>query len=155
MQPIHFGSERQSYPDVSLLVGKRVVVCEDEAITQMMLQRLLMRTGLELAGIALDGQEAVDVVVQEKPDIVLMDVQMPRMNGLEAIRKIQETYPEFCLVMLTGNANEQTWESAQQMGATGFLVKPVTVDSLLPGLLNAFVAFTLNRRTPDGADGID
>src|SRR5438552_3254177 len=61
------------------LEGKRVVICEDEAVTQMQLRRALSRAGLDIVGIATNGKEAVDTTLRERPDIVLMDIRMPVM----------------------------------------------------------------------------
>jgi response regulator NasT len=122
------------------LAGKRVVICEDEAVTQMQLRRALSRAGLQVVGIATNGKEAVDTTLREKPDIVLMDIRMPVMDGITAARKIMDSYP-VCMVMLTAFANDGYQEQAKSLGAAGYIVKPITSDVLLPLLEDALANF--------------
>src|SRR5690242_14654533 len=91
---------------VSVLSGKRVAVVEDEGITQLQLSRILRSQGLEVVGTAADGQEAVEVVLATRPDLVLMDIRMPIMDGLEASERILAEYP-VCIVMLTAFSDEE------------------------------------------------
>jgi response regulator NasT len=122
------------------LVGKRVVICEDEAVTQMQLRRALSRAGLQVVGIATNGKEAVETTLREKPDIVLMDIRMPVMDGITAARKIMDAFP-VCMVMLTAFANDGYQEQAKSLGAAGYIVKPITSDVLLPLLQEALDNF--------------
>ena len=126
------------------LEGKRVVICEDEAVTQMQLRRALSRAGLDIVGIATNGKEAVDTTLRERPDIVLMDIRMPVMDGIAAARRIMEAYP-VCMVMLTAFANDGYQEQARQLGAAGYIVKPITSDVLLPLLQEALENFHRSR----------
>ena len=123
-----------------ILEGKRVVICEDEAVTQMQLRRALSRAGLQVVGIATNGKEAVETTLREKPDIVLMDIRMPVMDGITAARRIMEAFP-VCMVMLTAFANDGYQEQASQLGAAGYIVKPITSDVLLPLLQEALENF--------------
>src|SRR5687767_1670491 len=123
-----------------ILEGKRVVICEDEAVTQMQLRRALGRAGLQVVGIATNGKEAVETTLREKPDIVLMDIRMPVMDGITAARRIMEAFP-VCMVMLTAFANDGYQEQANQLGAAGYIVKPITSDVLLPLLQEALENF--------------
>ena len=79
------------------------MICEDEGITQMQLKRILSQAGLIVAAVAGDGRAGVEAVLREQPDLVLMDIKMPVMEGLEAARQIRADYP-VCLVMLTAYA---------------------------------------------------
>jgi len=119
------------------LAGKRVVICEDEGILQMQLQRALTRAGLKIVGTANNGQTGVDIVLRERPDIVLMDIRMPIMDGLEASRRIFAVYSP-CLVVLTAYADEHYQQQAKELGASGYIIKPVTTDTLLPQLREAW-----------------
>src|SRR5689334_7346964 len=100
------------------LSGKRIVVCEDEAMTQMYLQRVLTRAGLVIAAAVRDGQAGRDAVVRERPDLVLMDIQMPVMDGMEAARQILEQY-RVCIIMLTAFSTAEYDESARALGVAG------------------------------------
>jgi len=117
----------------SVLAGKRVVICEDEGITQIQLVRLLKRAGLVVVGAANNGRTGVELVLREKPDLVMMDIRMPIMDGLEATRRILAEYP-VCVVMLTAFADEEVREQSRQAGSRGFLLKPVTGPSLIAAL---------------------
>lgn len=131
------------------LKGKRVVVVEDEGITQMQLHRILKRAGLIVAGEAFNGQEGITVALREHPDIVLMDIRMPIMDGLEAARRILEANP-ICVIMMTGFADREYQEQAEQIGASGYLQKPLTADILLPQMQAAYSRF-LSRQTGESA----
>src|SRR5688572_9186754 len=91
----------QSVSPAKGLAGKRIVVVEDEGLTQMHLRRLLVAAGLVVVGVEASGPKAVVRVLQEKPDIVLMDIRMPgEYDGLEAARRILAQFST-CIVMLT------------------------------------------------------
>src|SRR5689334_9601672 len=70
------------------LMGKRAVIVEDEGVTQLQLRRILRSEGMEVVGLAANGLEAIEVVLEKRPDVVLMDIRMPIMDGLEAARII-------------------------------------------------------------------
>lgn len=132
--------ERTAAPWAEALSGKRVVVCEDEGINQMQLRRALTRAGLQVVGMAANGKQGVEMTLQHRPDIVLMDIRMPVMDGLEAGRRILEQY-SVCLVMLTAFSEPEFQEQARGFGASGYISKPVTSDALLPMLFQAWREF--------------
>lgn len=101
---------------------RRVVIADDEILVAMQLQHLMVSLGHEVVGSARTGKEAVDLCRVQRPDLVLMDVKMPEMDGLAATRCIVETCP-ICVVMVTGNPNLD--EAAAESGAMGYVVKPV------------------------------
>lgn len=119
------------------LTGKRVVVVEDEGLTQLQLKKMLRIAGMEIVGDAANGAEGVDTVLATHPDIVLMDINMPIMNGLEASRRILSEFPA-CIVILTAYSQEEYVEEAEQLGVCGYVLKPVTRELLLPQLQKAF-----------------
>src|SRR4051812_13005090 len=80
--------------------GKRIVLCEDEGTTQFWLHRVVNRAGMVVVGAAADGKSVVELVLREKPDVVIMDINMPLMDGLEATRQILSQGPA-CIVILT------------------------------------------------------
>jgi AmiR/NasT family two-component response regulator len=122
------------------LTGKRIVICEDEGITVMQLDRALTRAGLIVVGKVGNGQECVEIVLKEKPDIVLMDIVMPGQTGLEAARQIMAQFPT-CIVMLTANTDEDHMGQARDLGAAGYISKPITGELLLPALQQALQMF--------------
>lgn len=122
------------------LAGKGIVIVEDEGITQMQLQRIAGGAGLKVLGAAANGKVGVDVVLSKQPDIVLMDVNMPVMDGLEATRRILENV-NTCVILLTAFSDTECRQRAQDLKTAGFIVKPVTREVLLPQIEDAYRRF--------------
>lgn len=123
----------------SVLSNKRVVIVEDEGITVWQMRKMLTIAGLQVVGAAPDGVAGVEMVLRERPEIVLMDVSMPRMDGLEATQHILAEFA-VCLVIVT--AYDQHRDEAERLGASGYIVKPGNRDTLLPALEAAYRTFT-------------
>ena len=110
----------------------RVLICDDQTIVSEGL-RVILGTDpeLEVVGIANDGAEALELVSQVKPDIVLMDLKMPVMNGIQATRLIHEQYPDVrVLVLTTYDADEWVFDAIRG-GAAGYLLKDAPRDELI------------------------
>src|SRR5689334_10896137 len=134
-------------PDDEELQGKRVVVVEDEGITQMQLRMALRKAGLQVVGAAGTGPAGVEVALREHPDIILMDINMPgQFDGLEAARRILSQYPA-CIVMLT--AYSEFRSMAEEIGACGYVTKPLDDSMLLPELLEAWTRYEGNPKSAD------
>jgi DNA-binding NarL/FixJ family response regulator len=102
----------------------RVVVVDDHQIVREGLASLLgALDGIDVVGTAADGRDAVHVVAETAPDVVVMDIQMPRLDGIEATRMITGRQPEVRVVMLTMNEDDETVLSAIRAGASGYLLK--------------------------------
>ena len=110
----------------------RILITDDHAIVREGL-RTLIRTepGMEVIGEAADGVEAVEKACELKPDVILMDMVMPRMGGLEAIRKIKEQCPDARILVLTSFSDDETVFPAIKAGALGYLLKNTSPDILL------------------------
>src|SRR5258706_6278600 len=119
-----------------LLKGKRVVIAEDQGVTQLQLRKILNAEGLNVVGAAANGQEALDLVMEHKPDIILMDVRMPIMDGLEASRRILEQM-HVCIIMLTAYSDEDYRRRAREIGITNYVLKPVSSETLMPQITAA------------------
>lgn len=126
---------------VRSLAGKRIVICEDEGITQLQLKRILTRAGLIVAAVAGNGKDGVEAVLREKPDLVLMDIKMPVMDGLEAAKRIMAERP-VCIVMLTAYVTEEYQVQAADLGACGYVIKPITGQTLIPQIQEAYSRFS-------------
>lgn len=126
------------------LTGKRVLICEDEGISQMQLRRALVRGGLIVVGSAANGRTAVEMALKTRPDIILMDIRMPVMDGIEALRQISAQV-ETCVVMLSAFSDDEYRREASEAGATGYIVKPVTGDTLLPALSRIWARYNEPR----------
>ena len=109
----------------------RVVVVDDHAIVRDGLVALLgALDGIEVVGTAADGRDAVHVVGETLPDVVVMDIQMPELDGIEATRFIAGRHPGVRVVMLTMNEDDETVLSAMRAGASGYLLKGSGADEV-------------------------
>jgi two-component system, response regulator PdtaR len=111
----------------------RILVAEDETIIRLDLRDLLERAGFEVCAEARDGEEAVALARSERPDLAIMDVKMPRLDGIEAARRILEENP-IPIVMLTAYAHDELVSRAVEAGVFGYLVKPFREQDLLPAI---------------------
>ncbi len=133
--------------DGAAIRGKRVVICEDEAITVMHLARAFEKAGLLVVGSAADGMEALKVVKHQKPDIVTMDIHMPVMNGVDAIRRFMKEFPA-CVVVITAFSDEETREAAMEAGACAYISKPLNGKDVVREVEKANVQFRNGNATP-------
>ena len=114
----------------------RVLIAEDETIIRMDLAQMLERAGFEVCAQARDGIEAVDLAATERPDLAVLDVKMPRLDGIEAARRILDERP-IPVVMLTAYGQEELVSRAIEAGVFGYLVKPFRETDLLPAIETA------------------
>ena len=113
----------------------KVIICDDQAIVRDGLEMLLkLEKDIDIVGIAEDGAAAVEMVAREKPDLVLMDLKMPVMNGVEATRQIQAKYPEVKVLVLTTYDDDEWVFDAIQAGASGYLLKDTPRDELIKAI---------------------
>ncbi len=112
---------------------RRVLVAEDEALIRLDLVEMLGEVGYDVAGEAADGQEAVDLTRTLRPDLVIMDVKMPRRDGIDAAAEIagERLAP---VVMLTAFGQRELVERARDAGAMAYLVKPFSAADLVPAI---------------------
>ncbi|MGW2376048.1 response regulator [Kitasatospora sp. NPDC001683] len=104
----------------------RVLVADDQTVVREGIVMLLgLLPGIEVVGAAADGEEAVALVERHHPDVVLMDLRMPRVDGVEATRRIRAAHPETEVVVLTTYADDESLFPALQAGARGYLTKDV------------------------------
>jgi DNA-binding NarL/FixJ family response regulator len=109
----------------------KVVVVDDHQIVREGLSSLLgALDGIDVVGTAADGRDAVHVVADTAPDVVVMDIQMPRLDGIEATRMITGRHPGVRVVMLTMNEDDDTVLSAMRAGASGYLLKGSGADEV-------------------------
>ena len=111
----------------------RVVIADDESIIRMDLKTLLEEMGHEVAGEAADGQKALELTRSLKPDVVIMDIKMPVMDGLDAAKIIAEEKIA-PVVLLTAYSQKDLIERAKEAGVFGYLVKPFQESDLMPAM---------------------
>ena len=114
----------------------RVLVAEDETIIRLDLKDLLERSGFEVCAEARDGEEAVALARSEQPDVAIMDVKMPKLDGIEAARRILDERP-IPIVMLTAYGQDELVQRAAEAGVFGYLVKPFREQDLAPAIRTA------------------
>ncbi len=119
---------------------RRVVIAEDEALIRMDLAEMLAEEGYDVVAQAGDGQTAVELAEQHRPDLVMLDVKMPRLDGISAAQRIaaQRIAP---VVILTAFSQRDLVERARDAGAMAYLVKPFTQNDLVPAIEMAVSRF--------------
>ncbi|MEU4833555.1 response regulator transcription factor [Streptosporangium sp. NPDC023615] len=151
-------------------VSVRVLVADDQTVVREGLVLLLgLLPGIEVAGAAADGREAVLLAGSLRPDVVLMDLRMPRMDGVEATRRIRAEHPEIHVVVLTTYSDDESVFAALAAGARGYLTKDADAEALASAITTVVrgdaqfdtaiqrrlaEAVTVNRRVPDLPDGL-
>lgn len=120
---------------------RRVLIADDVANMRWILERALSKAGYEVETVE-DGQLALDRALAERPDLVLVDLKMPKLDGLSVLRKLKEHYPDLLVVMMTAHGSTVTAVEAMKAGAHDFLMKPFDIDELL---ITVFKAFEVER----------
>jgi response regulator NasT len=121
--------------------ARRVLIAEDEALIRLDLTERLREEGYQVVGEAGDGQEAVDLAESLRPDLVIMDVKMPRRDGIDAAAEIaaKRIAP---VVLLTAFSQRDLVEKARDAGAMAYLVKPFSISDLIPAIEVAISRFS-------------
>src|SRR6058998_3800095 len=114
----------------------RILVAEDETIIRLDLRELLEAVGHEVVAEARDGEEAVALAREHEPELAIMDVKMPRLDGIEAAKRILDDRP-IPIVMLTAYGQQELVARAAEAGVFGYLVKPFRESDLLPAIHTA------------------
>ena len=113
----------------------KIVICDDQAIMRDGLEMLLnLEKDIQVVGLAQDGAEAVEQVAQHQPDLVLMDLKMPGMNGIEATRQIRARYPAVKVLVLTTYDDDEWVFDAIRAGAAGYLLKDTPREEVLKAI---------------------
>jgi AmiR/NasT family two-component response regulator len=120
--------------------GTRVLIVEDDFLVAQMIKGQLGEIGCSVIGHAADGEEAVEVACNERPDIVLMDIKMPALSGIEAARRIQKRCP-LPIVMLTAHESMDLVRQASDAGVGAYLVKPPNVREIERAITIALARF--------------
>jgi signal transduction histidine kinase len=113
---------------------KVLVVDDDDQIRRMLRRVLGRKEGFEIVGDCRTGEAAIELATELRPDLVLMDMQMPGMTGAEATRRIKEMIPEIRIVALTGQGDDETVADMIRSGASGYLLKSAGIDDLMTSL---------------------
>ena len=115
----------------------RVLLVDDETeFVQAMAERLKMRD-LD-ANTVYDGEQALSFVGGQEPDVMVLDLKMPGIDGMEVLRQVKKSYPKLQVIILTGHGTEKDEEEARRLGAFDYLGKPVSLDVLIKKMKQAF-----------------
>lgn len=133
-----FGSDRY---DPCMTTQRRVLIAEDEALIRLDLKEMLTEEGYDVVGEAGDGEQAVALATELKPDLVILDVKMPKKDGIDAASEITEAQIA-PVVILTAFSQRDLIERATDAGAMAYLVKPFTKSDLLPAIELAIARYS-------------
>ena len=109
----------------------RILVAEDETLIRMDLVEMLQAAGYEVVAQATNGQEAIDLATEHTPDLAILDVKMPVLDGISAAEKIIEIAP---VLMLTAYSQKELVDRARDAGVMAYVVKPFTIGDLMPAI---------------------
>ena len=116
---------------------KNILICDDAAFMRMMIKDILSKNGYEIAGEAENGLKAVEKYKEVKPDLVMMDITMPEMDGIQALKKIKEEDPSATVIMCSAMGQQAMVIESIQSGAKDFIVKPFDKDRVLEAVKKA------------------
>lgn len=112
-------------------MAKNVLICDDAAFMRMMIKDILSKNGYNVAGEAENGAKAVEKYAELKPDLVLMDITMPEMDGIQALKAIKGADPGAKIIMCSAMGQQAMVIESIQAGAKDFIVKPFQADRVL------------------------
>jgi len=115
---------------MTAVIAPRLLLVDDHTLLRQGLRRAVEEAGFDVVGEAADGQEAIRLAVALRPDLVLMDVTMPVLDGIEATRRLRHSVPEARVVILTMHGEEETVGQALRAGAVAYLLKDCSTDQV-------------------------
>lgn len=115
-------------------VKSTVLIVDDNDMMRTLLRGILRSEDFDVVGEGRNGQRAIELVGRFKPEVVCLDVMMPEMDGLAALKVIHEKFPTVKVIMITSNASAENVQSAVANGASGFIVKPFNAAKVLDNL---------------------
>src|SRR5919199_4550334 len=135
-------------------MSARILVVDDHPLTREALSTLLRTHGFDVVGEASDGAEAIEAAGRLRPDLILLDLSMPGMDGIQALPRLRDAAPECEVVVLTASGTEENLLAAIRAGAAGYLLKseaPERIADFLRGVANGEAALSgaVARRPPD------
>jgi DNA-binding response OmpR family regulator len=118
---------------------KILLVDDEKEFVETLSERLKVRDFH--SDIALDGEQALEKLETETPDVIILDLKMPGIDGMEVLRRVKKAYPGVQVIMLTGHGSEKDEEEARRLGAADYLEKPTGVDKLVQTIKRVFKKF--------------
>ncbi|WP_010269541.1 response regulator [Paenibacillus senegalensis] len=115
-------------------MSNRILVVDDAAFMRMMIRDILSKNGYEVCGEANDGNQAIEKFKELKPDLVTMDITMPEMDGIQALKEIKKMDPDAKVIMCSAMGQQAMVIDAIQAGAKDFIVKPFQADRVIEAI---------------------
>ena len=115
-------------------MAKNVLICDDAAFMRMMIKDILTKNGYNVVGEAENGAKGVEKYTELKPDLVLMDITMPEMDGIAALKAIKASDPGACVIMCSAMGQQAMVIESIQAGARDFIVKPFQKDRVIEAI---------------------
>ena len=115
---------------------KILLVDDEKEFVETLSERIRMRD--HKSDVALDGEEALKLMDDDLPDVVVLDLKMPGIDGMEVLRRIRKAYPNVQVIMLTGHGSEKDEKEARKLGAFEYLQKPVEIETLMKKIKKAY-----------------
>ena len=115
-------------------MAHRILIVDDAAFMRMMIKDILTKNGFEVVGEAADGAQAVSLYQELKPDLVTMDITMPEMDGITALKEIKSANPSAKVIMCSAMGQQAMVIDAIQAGARDFIVKPFQADRVIEAI---------------------
>jgi two-component system chemotaxis response regulator CheY len=116
---------------------KRLMIVDDTEITRALLRAMLRGADYNVVGEACNGEQAIELAQRLRPDIVCLDVDMPKMDGLEALAAIHKLLPHTAVLMITAHTERETVQNAIAHGAVGYIIKPLKIGRVLEAVAAA------------------
>ena len=118
-------------------MAKNILICDDAAFMRMMIKDILTKNGYNVVGEAENGLKAVEKYNELKPDLVLMDITMPELDGIQALKQIKAQHPGAAIIMCSAMGQQAMVIESIQSGAKDFIVKPFQADRVLEAVKKA------------------
>jgi DNA-binding response OmpR family regulator len=115
----------------------KVMLVDDEEEFVTTLSARIRKRGFA-SSVALTGEEALQIVYDQVPDVMVLDLKMPGIDGMEVLRRVKKAYPNVQIIILTGHGSELNKKEALSLGAFGYYQKPVKIDALVRHIMDAF-----------------
>jgi len=118
-------------------MGIKLVIVDDAPFMREVVRQIVIKAGIELVGEASNGVEAIKLVKSKKPDVILMDIVMPKMNGIEATKEILEEFPNTKIIACSTESQEDMVVKAIDSGCCNFVAKPFKSKELVDAIINS------------------
>ena len=123
----------------------RVLVADDSASIRILLKDVLTMEDYDIVGEAVDGADALEKYEQLQPDVLLLDLAMPKMSGLEVLQQLQPKYPQMKVIVITANGSEQVYKECKKYGAIGYIDKPFDFKDVLAQIEEVTKLITIEK----------